>query len=276
MPICQNCGSSVEDRVKLCPFCGGKIEVSNTFVKPSEIDEETVEIIIKQKKEQIVDAEQDGESVILHTPEIEEMEFLEDDEPEVITQTLEIIPERNYIYWALLGIISAGIIFLIYLFVNISDLEKHSHYPKDSQAAAINVNSSQTLLFFLIAICFGFIPVLWWIYHKKYSSLYFHLRNQKNEIAPFKIPHPAFYLIPLISSHILAIIPSLVGFISGQNIRIEMPMLFWSVLGCVLFLSIIPLILDFLWQRAFNAHNKATMAKLQIMGEIQEKAIVNR
>jgi len=272
MTSCHNCGSSVEDGVITCPFCGSKIDLEEMLVQPSEIDEETIEIVIKQKSSQIVEEEQDGESVILHTPDIEEMEFLEDEE-QIVTQTLEIIPERNYIYWALLGIISVGIIFLIYLFINISDLEKHSHYPKDSRAEAINVNTSQTLLFFLIAICFGFIPVLWWIYHKKYSSLYFHLRNQKNDTAPLKIPHPIFYLLPLMSSHIFAIIPSLVGFITQKDIRFEMPVLFWSFLGCVLFLSLIPLVLDYLWQRAFNAHIRTTMARLQITGKIQEKTV---
>jgi len=157
MPTCQNCGSVVEDGIKSCPFCGTKIKFDNSIVQPSEIDEETVEIIIKQKAVSIFDEKQDGDTEVLHTPNIEEMESLDDDEEQIITQTLDIVPERNYFHWFLLGIISAGIIFLIYLFLNIQDLEKHSQYPKDPRADAIKVNSSQTMLFFLIAICFGFI-----------------------------------------------------------------------------------------------------------------------
>ena len=274
MPTCQNCGSIVEEGVNSCPFCGSKIKFVESLVQPSEIDEETIEIIIKQKAVPIIDEDQDGEKIILHTPEIEEMESL-DDEEQIITKTLDIVPERNYIYWFFLGIISAGIIFLIYLFLNIQDLEKHSEYPKDSRAESINVNSSQTLLFFLIAVCFGFIPVLWWIYYKKYSSLYYHIRNQRNNTAPFKIPHPIYYMLPLICSHLLAIVPSIIGFATGMNIRIEMPTLFWGLFGGIVVLSLIPIVLDYFWQRAFNAHIKTTMARLQIMGKIQAKTIEN-
>lgn len=274
MPTCHNCGSIVEEGVNSCPFCGSKIKYIESLVQPSEIDEETIEIIIKQKAVPKIDEEHDGERIILHTPDIEEMESL-DDEEQIITKTLDIVPERNYIYWFFLGIISAGIIFLIYLFLNIQDLEKHSQYPKDSRAEAINVNSSQTLLFFLIAVCFGFIPVLWWIYYKKYSSLYYHIRNQRNNTAPFKIPHPIYYMLPLICSHLLAIVPSIIGFITEVNIQITMPTLFWGLFGGIVVLSLIPIVLDYFWQRAFNAHIKTTMARLQIMGKIQAKTIEN-
>ena len=274
MPTCHSCGSIVEEGLKSCPFCGTKIRTDISIVQPSEIDEETVEIIIKQKAVPIIDEKQDGDTIVLHTPDIEEMESL-DDEEQIITKTLDIVPERNYIYWFLLGIISAGIIFLVYLFLNIQDLEKHSEYPKDSRADSIKVNSSQTLLFFLIAVCFAFIPVLWWIYYKKYSSLYYHLRNQKNTTAPFKIPHPVFYMLPLICSHLLALVPSIIGLAIQVIIRDEMPTLFWGLFGGIMVLSIIPIVLDYLWQRAFNAHIKTTMARLQIMGKIQAKTREN-
>ncbi|MHA1121191.1 MAG: hypothetical protein ACTSUW_06765 [Candidatus Heimdallarchaeota archaeon] len=276
MPTCHSCGSIVEEGKKSCPFCGTKIRSDISIVQPSEIDEETIEIIIKQKAVPIIGEEQDGDTIVLHTPNIEEMESFEDDEEQIITQTLDIVPERNYIYWFFLGIISAGIIFLIYLFLNIQDLEKHSEYPKDPRADAIKVNSSQTLLFFLIAVCFGFIPVLWWIYYKKYSSLYYHLRNQRNSFAPFKIPHPIYYMLPLICSHLLAIVPSIIGFAIQVNVRIEMPTLFWGLFGGIMVLSLIPIVLDYLWQRAFNAHIKTTMAKLQIMGKIRAKETENK
>lgn len=274
MPTCHSCGSTVEEGLKSCPFCGAKIKTVTPIVQPSEIDDETVEIIIKQKAVPIFDEKQDGDTIVLRTPDIEEMEYL-DDEEQIITKTLDIVPERNYIYWLLLGIISAGIIFLVYLFLNIQDLEKHSEYPKDSRADSIKVNSSQTLLFFLIAVCFAFIPVLWWIYYKKYSSLYYHLRNQKNRSAPFKIPHPVFYMLPLICSHLLALVPSIIGLAIQVDIRVEMPTLFWGLFGGIMVLSIIPIILDYLWQRAFNAHIKTTMTRLQIMGKIQAKTTEN-
>ncbi|MBK5112752.1 MAG: hypothetical protein KGD59_00755 [Candidatus Heimdallarchaeota archaeon] len=275
MPTCYECGSTVEEGINSCPFCGVKLKFEKQIVLPSEIDEETVEIVIKQRAVPIIDEKQDGESEVLHTPNIEEMEFLEDDEAQFVTQTLDIVPERNYIYWALLGIISVGIVFLVYLFINIEDLEKHSQYPKDSRAESINVNASQTLLFFLIAICFGFIPVLWWVYYKKYSSLYSHIRNQRNDTAPFKIPHTLFYVLPLICSHLLAIVPLIIGWVIRDNVRFVMPTLFWGLCGGIVVLSIIPLVLDYFWQRAFNAHLKLTMAKLQIMKQAQPKTTEN-
>ena len=57
MPTCHSCGSIVEEGVKSCPFCGSKI--IETLVQPSEIDEETIEIIIKQKAEPKIVEEQD-------------------------------------------------------------------------------------------------------------------------------------------------------------------------------------------------------------------------
>ena len=45
--------------------------------------------------------------------------------------------------------------------------------------------------------------------------------------------------------------------------------------GGIMVLSIIPIILDYLWQRAFNAHVKTTMTRLQIMGKIQAKTTEN-
>ena len=80
MPTCHNCGSIVEEGVNSCPFCGTKIKFKKPIVQPSEIDEETIEIIIKQKAVPIIDEEQDGEKIILHTPDIEEMESLDDEE----------------------------------------------------------------------------------------------------------------------------------------------------------------------------------------------------
>jgi hypothetical protein len=274
MTTCSKCGSSAEEGTTYCPFCGAELVIDDPIVQPSEIDDETIEIVIKQKAIQLIDEEQDGETDVLHTLDIEEMDFLEEEE-QYVTTTLDIVPERTYIYWALLGVISAGIVFLIYLFINIEDLQKHSQYPKDPRAEKINVNASQTLLFFMIAICFGFIPVLWWIYYKKYSSLYLHIRDQRSDTAPFKIPHTIFYMLPLICSHLLAIVPSIIGSAMKVNVRLVMPTLFWGLMAGVFALSIIPLVLDYLWQRAFNAHLKITMAKLQIMKQAQPKTADN-
>ncbi|MCF2143962.1 MAG: zinc ribbon domain-containing protein [Candidatus Heimdallarchaeota archaeon] len=268
MPLCPNCGSSVDEGLTVCPFCQAKLPVTTI---PQILEPEVSELqeILQQPESKttasVATTElKREEEIILHTPTIEELEQAEETALQEQTGDLEIVPERRYWLWFLLGVGTVGIIFLIYLFVNIEDLERHSYYPLDSRAEPINVNTSQTMMIFLVAICFGFIPILWWIYYKKYASLYDHLKDQKKETAPYKVPRPIWYMLPLISSHLLALIPTIIGFATGINIRETIPGLFWSILAIVILFTSINFVLDFLWQRAFNAHLKMTMAKLSL------------
>ncbi|NHJ87895.1 MAG: hypothetical protein FK734_20700 [Asgard group archaeon] len=250
MSTCKNCGSSIDDNLDNCPFCGQVMikedfkEISETFTE--EISDES----LIQQDNQLTKTSQD-EDEILYAPEIEEM-IDGDGKPHL--EQLEIVPERKYYIWLLLGIISLGIVLLIYLFINIEDLERHSYYPIEPRGEPINISASQSLMIFLIAICFGFIPILWWIYYKKYASLYYHLRNQKADSAPFKVPHPLIYLIPLVLSHLIALIPTIVWFATGNDVRATAPAVFWSVIGLVLLFTFITFALDYLWQRSFNFH----------------------
>jgi hypothetical protein len=268
MPSCEKCGSFVEDSITRCPFCGHELisKEDIDIFKTHEADDES-EIYIQEDstKSIISESEQEG-SVVFHTPEIEDF-VVSDKEKETKFVELELVPERKYAYWFLLGLVTVGILFLIYLFISIYDLEKHSFYPNDPRGEPIRVNITQTMMVFIIAICFGFIPILWWIYYKKYSSIYYHLREQKYELAPRKIPHPALYMTPLIISHLLALVPTIISFITTENIRLAMPALFWSILGVIFVLTAITFYLDYLWQRAFNAHNKITFARLNIKNE---------
>ena len=265
LPTCKNCGSFVDEEIDKCPFCGADIDKSD-FVASDETvsnDKEETKVIPQQQYQDFIQDDESNDAIIIHTPDIDTMDQLEA-KPQYIPKSLEITPQRNYLIWFILGIVTVGLFFLIYLFINIEDLEKHSHYPNDSRAERIQVSASQTLMIFFIAICFGFIPVLWWIYHKKYSSLYYHLRDQKKDIAPFKIPHPAYYMVPLILSHLIALIPTIINFATSIDIRNSLPALFWSILGIVFALTIINLTLDFFWQKAFNAHIQQTMVKLNL------------
>lgn len=271
MPSCEKCGSFVEESLTKCPFCGYEI-VSKEDIeafKTHDLGDDS-EIITQQStsKSLISESEQEG-SFVFQTPEIEEMVSTD---KEIQFVELEIVPERKYVYWFLLGIVTVGIFFLVYLFLNIEDLDKHSQYPNDPRGEPIRVNTSQTLMIFVVAICFGFIPILWWIYYKKYSSLYYHLKVQKYELAPRKIPHPALYMIPLITSHLLALVPTIIAFITTENIRTTFPALFWSILGVIFVLTAITLYLDYLWQRAFNAHNMITTAQFNIKNENAHQA----
>ncbi|NHJ46431.1 MAG: zinc ribbon domain-containing protein [Asgard group archaeon] len=265
MPTCKNCGSFVEESATECPFCS--TELTKEISIPIEIDHAVDEEIIKQDESQdfVIQQKDDNNEFLLKTPEIEEIVSSETESQKIVQ--LDIIPERKYIYWFLIGIVTVGLGFLVYLYFNIEDLDKHSHYPNDPRGKPILVNTSQTIMLFFIAICFSFIPILWWIYYKKYASLYFHIKDQKQDISPYKLPHPILYMIPLILSHLLALVPAIYSLATSSNLVIDIPALFWSIMGLITILTAINLFLDYLWQRAFNAHNKITLAKFKINQE---------
>ncbi|MBN1331053.1 MAG: hypothetical protein JXA54_16390 [Candidatus Heimdallarchaeota archaeon] len=281
MPVCKKCGSFVDDEVEFCPFCKTTFEHSSTNKLNIDIDDNNQKangIIVQNPQKTQNEEDFDEESFIIKTPDLDELVEQEQKEQGLSSQ-LEIIPERKYILWFLLGIVTIGICFLVYLFINLEDLEKHSQYPNDPRAEPIRVSAMQSLTFFLVALCFGFIPILWWIYYKKYASLYDHLKKQKNDMAPIKIPHTALYLVPLVISHLTALIPTIIGWIlTAKNeevvsIRLSIPWLFWTIWAIVLILTLFTSVLDYFWQRAFNAHNRMTMAKININeGIIEEEA----
>ncbi|NHJ85406.1 MAG: hypothetical protein FK734_08075 [Asgard group archaeon] len=274
MPQCKKCGSFIDEEITICPFCQAKIEPSNDIESKVDVDKQDQPLagIIYQKTSPV---DENENSLVIKTPDLEELVQQEQEEKGISPQ-LEIIPERKYIIWFIIGIVTVGIGFMIYLFINLEDLERHSHYPNDPRAEPIDVNAMQLLIFFLVALCFGFIPILWWIYYKKYVSLYSHLKKQKHDMAPRKIPHPALYLVPLISSHLIALVPTIVSWIlvaqggEAMSIRLSMPWLFWSIWAIVLVLTLCTSLLDYLWQRALNAHIRMTMANMNIHKELEE------
>jgi hypothetical protein len=271
MPTCDNCGSFVENSSATCPFCGKELPKDNSNI--NDIDQAVDVEIIKQDEPQdyIIQQKDDTDDFILQTPEIEEIVSSETESQKTIQ--LDIIPERKYIYWFLVGIATVGLGFLIYLYFNIEDLDKHSHYPNDPRGEPIQVNTSQIIMLFFIAICFSFIPILWWIYYKKYASLYFHIRKQKQDIAPRKLPHPAIYMTPLILSHLIALVPAIYSLITSSNLLNDIPALFWSIMSVITVLTAFNLFLDYLWQRAFNTHNKMTFAKFKIDQEHAQQSL---
>ncbi len=252
MPTCQKCGSSIDQEAKICPICG-------TVIKASEIDEaeSTYENAISEEEGKTDTFHVENDEFLVRSPDIEFMEVGEKI-PEAKLRTLHIVPQRNYLKWLAIGILTLGVGLIFYLYLSIEDLEKHSHYPNDLRAEPIKVNTSSLLLLFLAAIFCGFIPILWWIYYQKYASLYFHLRDQKEDKAPKKIVHPVIYLIPLILSHIVVLIPTIYGFATGINFVVVYAVYFWIIFGVELALSIIVMVFDFYWQQAFNLHLEAS------------------
>ncbi|MHA1124528.1 MAG: RING finger protein [Candidatus Heimdallarchaeota archaeon] len=249
MPTCKECGSFIDQQVAKCPICGSKIKSSTTEESTTPYDK------IVTEHDEASDLPIDEE--IVHAPDIEYMEIGED-VPEEMLKSLHIVPQRNYFKWLAIGILTFGIGLMFYLYLSMEDLEKHSRYPNDLRAEPIKVDTSRLLLLFLSAIFCGFIPILWWIYHQKYASLYYHLKDQKEDKAPQKIIHWAFYMVPLVSSHLVALIPTIYGFATGINFVVTYVAIFWSLFGVVLALSITVMVLEFYWQKALNMHLEAT------------------
>jgi hypothetical protein len=269
MPICENCGSHVETEEVICPFCNSPLKKKDNSKVFDEETEKIDELATTFSTNQITRNEAfsiegaENSEFVLHTPQIDDM-ISKDEVSKQVPLHLEPIPLRNFFTWLVLGIITLGICFLIYLYLNIEDLEKHAMYPNEPKAEPIKVNTTTLLLQFVIAICFGFIPILWWIYYKKYASLYYHIHKIPRENAPVKIPHPVYYLLPLISSHIIALVPTIVGFVTGINIITQLPGLFWGISAGVFVLSIVTFYFDYLWQKAFNEHSIAIMEKYNV------------
>jgi len=275
MPICPNCNSAIDDDVFVCPFCEMTIEQENKQDDNKELssdytikldDSDSPNLIIEKQK---ASPQPEGDSVsseelIFHSPDIEEIE-MEEFQNQNIPVSLSQVPERNYLIWFLLGIATVGVCFLIYLYLNFEDLEKHSHYPLELKAKPIKVNTSSLLILFFISICFLFIPILWYMYYLKYASLANHIREQKIDTAPIKLLHPAYYMIPLVLSHILAVVPSIIYFTSTIDIRASFPGLFWSIFASIIVLTLITSIMDYYWQKAFNSHCKIAMVNLNVI-----------
>ncbi len=275
MPICTNCDSTVDDDAFICPFCGMKLEQkdkqdnneelsSNFIVK---LDSSSSPNLIVEK--QLVSPQSIGEPIIsedqiFHSQDIEEIE-MEEFQNQNVPISLSPVPERNYLVWFLLGIASLGICFLIYLYLNLEDLEKHSHYPLELKAKPIKVNPSSLLILFFISICFLFIPIFWYMYYIKYASLTNHIREQKIDTAPIKLLHPIYYMIPLVLSHIFAVIPFIIKLISKIDIRTSIPELFWSIFALIIVLTLITSVMDYYWQKAFNHHCKIAMINLNVI-----------
>ncbi|MFW9922799.1 MAG: hypothetical protein ACFFDW_05860 [Candidatus Thorarchaeota archaeon] len=274
MPICEKCNSFIDENINVCPFCGHKIHFSQLPTnQPSDtiiqsINETNIEGQISPSRKRTTLDTEDEDKLVVFSPNIDEIEleeFYEKDKP----LALEKLPQRNYLVWFALGIISFGIMFIVYLYLNLEDLEKHSMYPNEYKARPIEISASSILILFIVSVCFLFIPILWYIYYKKYATLYYHLKDQSRETAPNKIIHPAYYLTPLILSNVLALVHPIVYTITTIDIRTTFPILFWILVGFIIALSIIVFILDYFWQKAYNTHSLKAMINIGIDLEIK-------
>lgn len=275
MLICTNCNSAVDDEASVCPFCGMRIEQkamqddnkelpSDYTIKLDDSDSPNL-IIEKQKASpQPVGDSTSSEDLVFHSLDIEEIE-MEEFQNQIVPISLSPVPERNYLIWFLLGIATVGVCFLIYLYLNLEDLEKHSHYPLELKAKPIKVNTSSLLMLFFFSICFLFIPILWYLYYIKYASLANHIREQKIDTAPIKLLNPTFYMIPLVLSHILAVIPAIIQLATKIDIRIAYLGLFWSIFAAIIVLTLVTSVMDYYWQKAFNNHCKIAMINLNVI-----------
>lgn len=275
MPICKNCNSTISEEAEICPFCGQpladsiKTKSSADLVPSKNSSSNESARISPQPIYQHVGEIDFSDQYVFTSPDTEELELQEYQE-QTIPANLEPLPQRNYWLWFLLGVITLGIGFLIYLYINLEDLEKHSVYPNEFKAEDIEVNASSILLLFVVSICFFFIPILWYIYYKKYASLYYHLKDQKKDTAPYKLVHPAYYLSCVIVTNLLALVHPIIYTFTEIDIQMTIPAVFWAIVGLVIVFTIPTFILDYLWQRAYNAHAEIAMKNLGIH-PIEEK-----
>jgi hypothetical protein len=89
---------------------------------------------------------------------------------------------------------------------------------------------------------------------EKYSSLYYHLKEQTEKTAPFKSPHPKLYftsLILFIISSVVVITTSITGFTLNND---PVTYVFYASLGVLSLCFLVIVICGALWQRAFNEH----------------------
>ncbi|MBD3189725.1 MAG: hypothetical protein GF308_03735 [Candidatus Heimdallarchaeota archaeon] len=293
MPFCSHCGSYVEDEVDICPFCKHTIEQEKEGKKTRSplitdkkhfpikgiTDREAIEKVPEKKlatqpsfvthPADTTKTEQ-GEPIVFHSPSLESYGLEEEEQakrrqlqPEE-QQQLPKLPIRDYWKWLLIGIFTFGLGFLVYLYITLADLEQLAKYPTEPKSQPIEVNVTSYLLLFFVSICFGFIPILWWIYYKKYASLYYNLKNLGQQKAPHKSFHPAIYLTPIVLSHLWAIIPNILLLITGENFFSSYPAIYWIFVSILLILSIIILGLDYFWQRAYNSRAKRLMQQFGI------------
>ncbi len=176
--------------------------------------------------------------------------------------------KRIYVLYLLFGIFTLGVGFIVYLNRNLRDLEHHETFKEEEGAQPI-LAEGQALrgfkdimkdrvyyspwylgLFALITIIFDLLTTS----EEKYSSLYYHLKKQSKETAPFKSPHPKFYfafLILLIISGVVVIATSITGFTLNND---PVTYVFYASLGVLCLCFFIIVICGALWQRAFNEH----------------------
>ena len=176
--------------------------------------------------------------------------------------------KRIYILYFLFGLSTLGIGSIVYLMRNLKDLALHQNHDVEKNANPIlsqgetftNFNQIlQNRLYyspyymiplFVITIAYDLISAA----EDKYSALYYHLKEQEKETAPYKSPHSGLFLtslIALIVSLAVEIPVAITSFIYSQPYLSVTFYVMTSIAGVSL---VILIICEALWQRAFNTH----------------------
>lgn len=183
---------------------------------------------------------------------------------------------RRYIPYLLLGIVTLGIGLIIYMMKNLRDLEEHETYGEVEKGAHPILSPGETFInfnqmlqnrlyyspwylipIFIISISYDLISAA----EDKYSSLYYHLKEQTKETAPIKSPHAMIFLISLIL-FIVSIALVLPTTITSVIYSLPLISLTSYITAGVAGASLLVIILcGAIWQKAFNEHIKA-MRKL--------------
>lgn len=191
---------------------------------------------------------------------------------EELEKTNTLGKKRQYFWYLLLGVATLGIGFIYYLMKSLKDLNNHEIYPEVEKGESMILIDDEAFpnlqgmfqrrmmmgrfmaVFILLAIPYDLIMAA----IDKYSVLFDHLKDQSEETAPTKPPHPTWYVIGLSSfllSAIITIVLIIVFLVVGQNIWVFISLCAVGGICCLSFLELI--IVGALWQKAFNDHIRA-------------------
>ncbi|MBD3191270.1 MAG: hypothetical protein GF308_11530 [Candidatus Heimdallarchaeota archaeon] len=236
MKYCPHCGFQIEEG-KFCPSCGAEIFEEPPSKVPPATEEAEEEYSSKYQTE-----------TVEHRPPPEHLPQLE---------------RRNYWLWFLLSIVT-GVFGIIYLYMNITDLNKLDRYPKPRGVPSTNIKEDTMIILGVIGLVVGFLPFVMIYYNylkfeKLHNYIMYHPRKQE------KVPiSGGEFLKQTILSYVLVllgvILPGIgisiaMAFLTGNSFIVVMIVMI--IVGVCFFIAGIVISIKLIfknaeWQEAYN------------------------
>lgn len=231
MKYCPHCGAEIEGGGNFCPICGA--EISEEI--PSEAPPSKEEYPPGYQTETVT--------------------------PRPPTQRLPQLERRNFWLWFLLSFVT-GIFGIIYLYINISDLNKLDQYPKPKGVPSTHIDEDTMIILGVIGVVVGFLPFVMLYYNylkfeKLHNYITYHPRKQEKvpisggEYLKWTILIFVLFLIGTIVPVLGIVIPSVLG---GGYTAVFIIMI---ILGIGFFIGGIVIAIKLVlktaeWQEAYN------------------------